>query len=426
MGLLSKKQLLNSTGRTLKKGLNPMTALSNKFRYQLEHTSDFIISFELIPGYSGRGRSLQKVLDFAKSAAEDGILDTLTLTDNPGGNPSLSPDELGKRIADIGIAPVIHITCRDSNRFGMFSRIQQLDRMGIQNLLALTGDYPAELPSGIAKPCFDLDSVSLLCLLKKMNLGLQPFCMRAKGPPSSKTDFFPGAAVSCYKFSEAEQFTQYFKLLKKIRNGAQFVITQLCYDARKFHELLLFLKSVQIDVPVIGTVYMLTEPVARFMNVGKVPGAFVTNKLYQLVADEAKAKDKGKSALLERTARLLAVLKGLGYRGAHIGGSPIYKDVKEVIRHFADIQDDWRSFLPEFNFPYKNGFYLYRPDPETRLNSTTPSRGSHRAVTRASEDKRNLRAAACQHATGPSMKRPPGSISSLISTIMKLPGTTAT
>jgi methylenetetrahydrofolate reductase (NADPH) len=352
----------------------------NNFRYKLENTSDFVTTFELVPGRSARGRSVGKLVEFAAKAVEDRLLDALTLTDNPGGNPALSPDELGREINKLGIVPVIHVTCRDVSRFGAYSRAQQLDRIGTENLLVLTGDYPAERMSGVSKPCFDLDSVTLLCMLQKMNLGTPLFCAKDDTTFTERTGFFLGVSVSCFKFSESETLTQYYKLIKKIHNGAQYIISQLCYDARKFQELLFFLKSTYIGIPAIGSIYILNEPSARFMNQGKIPGVYVTDKLYRQISDEAKGQEKGKASSLERTARLMAVLKGLGYRGAHISGAPIYEDVRWVIHRFREIQNDWRDFVPEFNFPYDNGFYLYERDDSTGLNREVLSRRSQRSM----------------------------------------------
>ena len=347
-----------------------MDASLNGFRDKLERTDSFVITCELVPGRSARGRTAESVLKFAKNAADAGALDGVTITDNPGGNPSLSPDELGSRIADFGIAPVIHFTCRDSNRFGMFSRIQQLDGMGLRNLLVLTGDYPAETEAGTAKPCYDLDSVTLLCMLRKMNTGETPFCIAIPTPVGGTTDFFAGAAVACQKFSESEQMNQYYKLVKKVHNGARFIMTQLCYDARKFHELLEFAKSAHIEIPIIGSVFILREPAARFMNRGGVPGVFVSDRLYEQVKKEAASEDGGKSAALLKTAKLMAILKGLGYRGAHIGGTHEYGDVREILNRFDEIRDDWQSFVPEFDFPYREGFYVFKKDAATGLNDT--------------------------------------------------------
>ncbi|MHC4646193.1 MAG: methylenetetrahydrofolate reductase C-terminal domain-containing protein [Planctomycetota bacterium] len=354
--------------------------MANLFREKLEGTDDFLLTFELVPGRSSRGRSVRKVLSFAQKACEEGLLNALSITDNPGGNPSLSPDVLGREIKEMGIEPVVHFACRDWNRYGAFSRALQLDGLSIENLLVVTGDYPAQGPEGTAKPCFDLDSVTMMCMLDGMNKGSAIFCTAAGSGKSEKTNFSLGAAVSCLKHAESEVINQYFKLLKKVRNGARFAVTQICYDARKLDELHQFLRRVPCDIPVLGSVCILREPVARSMNDGGVPGAFVTDKLLHRVQSEAQAPDAGKTAALTRAARLIAVLKGLGYRGAHIVGSPVYDDIKDVILKFRQIQAQWRDFLPEFDLPYQDGFYLYEKDEQTGLNSTRPSERSRRLL----------------------------------------------
>ncbi|MBM3240533.1 methylenetetrahydrofolate reductase [Candidatus Poribacteria bacterium] len=352
--------------------------MDNIFKAKLQYTDDFLITFELVPGRSAQGKSVKKVLSFAMAAKDEHLLDALSITDNPGGNPALSPDVLGREIKEMGIDPIVHFACRDNNRYGAFSRGLQLHRLAVENLLVVTGDYPHKGPAGIAKPCFDLDSVTLLCVLDEMNRGFQAFCRKGSDDTKlSKTDFFLGAAVSCFKFSEAEVMNQYYKLLKKIRNGAQFIITQICYEARKFEELLRFLCEQDIAIPVLGSVYILNETVARMMNAGKVPGAFVTAKLLREIQAEAKAQDKGKAARLDRAAKLMAILKGLGYRGAHLGGTVEYEDVRTVILHFREIQKQWQDFLVEFDFPYPGGFYLYEKDAKTGLNTDKPSLESH-------------------------------------------------
>lgn len=98
--------------------------------------------------------------------------------------------------------------------------------------------------------------------------------------------FFTGCAVSPFKYTEAECFAQYAKLQRKVAAGAQFIITQLGYDARKFQELLLFMQKTQIQLPVLGSIYVLTPASARIMHSGKVPGATVSKKLLNLFLQE--------------------------------------------------------------------------------------------------------------------------------------------
>ncbi|MHC4192049.1 MAG: methylenetetrahydrofolate reductase C-terminal domain-containing protein, partial [Planctomycetota bacterium] len=111
--------------------------MANHFRNKLLNTDNFLLSYELVPGAGSQSRRLEGVLLFAKQAKEDGLLDALTITDNAGGNPSLSPDVLGGQIKGLGIDPVIHFSCRDWNRYGAFSRALQLDRLGLENLLVM-------------------------------------------------------------------------------------------------------------------------------------------------------------------------------------------------------------------------------------------------------------------------------------------------
>ena len=63
-----------------------------------------------MPGRTSQGTSVTKALAFAQQAREDGLLDALSLTDNAGGHPSLTPDILGKEIKDMGLDPArIHV-----------------------------------------------------------------------------------------------------------------------------------------------------------------------------------------------------------------------------------------------------------------------------------------------------------------------------
>ena len=356
--------------------------VDNPFRDKLENSSDFLLTFELVPGRTARGRSVQKALSFAQQAAKDGLLDALSITDNPSGNPSLSPDVLGREIKQIGIEPIVHFACRDWNRYGAFSRALQLNRLAIDNLLVVTGDYPAQGGEGTAKPCFDLDSASMLCLLAGMNHGAGLLCQQGPKISGEKTDFLLGTAVSCFKRTESETINQYYKLLRKLHNGARFAVTQICYDARKFDELQQFVRTNHGEVPIFGSVYVLNERAASFINEGRVPGAYVPEKLLRQIQSGAQGPDKGKAASLLRSAKLMAILKGLGYRGAHISGAPVYEDIKTIILQYKQIKEQWRDFLPEFDFPYPGGFYLYEKDEQSGLNTVkqaNKSCGSRRA-----------------------------------------------
>ena len=242
----------------------------------------------------------------------DGRIAAVSVTDNPGGNPSLSPDVLGHDIFQVGMDVILHFASRDLNRVGMESRAMQLAMMGMKNILAVTGDYTGKGFGGQGAPVFDLESVSSLMLLRHLSRQIME-----SGDPDG---FFTGCAVSPFKRTEAECFAQYAKLSRKIAAGAKFIITQLGYDARKFAEVITILRQKGWQLPIMDLSYVLTPKAAKVMNMGLVPGAVVSDKLLAEIRSEWETPEQGRRLAIERTAKLGAILKGLGYRGMHIGG----------------------------------------------------------------------------------------------------------
>ena len=171
---------------------------------------------------------------------------------------------------------------------------------------------------GVPKPVFDLDSVKLTALIGAMNRGMEVPAF--KGTQTLKpTHFFSGVAATPFKALESEQMGQYFKLKKKLEAGAQFVVSQLGYDARKFHELLQVVKLLGFEhIPVVGNIYLLPAGAAKIMNKNLLPGCVVTDKLLATIQSEADSSDKGKSKRRERAAKMYAIMKGMGFAGAHI------------------------------------------------------------------------------------------------------------
>ncbi|WP_054029950.1 methylenetetrahydrofolate reductase C-terminal domain-containing protein [Desulfatitalea tepidiphila] len=325
------------------------------FQNDLYEPGHFVVTLELVPGREATGRAVDAVMGIAREAFADGRVSAVSITDNPGGNPSLSPDVLGYEIFNIGMDVIVHFTCRDMNRVGMESRALQLARMGMKNILALNGDFSGQGFGGQGAPVFDLDSVQLQIMLDMLSDRLH-----AAGDPDP---FFAGCAVSPFKQTEAETFAQYAKLCRKVSAGARFIITQLGYDARKFKELVQICDYMNLEAPLIGSVYVLKPKAAAIMNAGRVPGAVVTDALLERIRTEWRDKAAGRAAAIERAARLAAVLKGLGYGGIHIGGiHGSFDEVGRILDRLEQIQGQWQAFLADFDYPQAGGFYAFPKD----------------------------------------------------------------
>jgi methylenetetrahydrofolate reductase (NADPH) len=136
------------------------------------------------------------------------------------------------------------------------------------------------------------------------------------------------------------------------------------------------------DVPVVGNVYVLARGAARVMRRGDVPGCVVTDKFMEILNEEAQLPDRGKAKRLERAAKMVAFMKGMGYDGVHIGGHGLkYQDVETILDMAERFAPNWRETLPEFDFPQPDGWYYFQRDPETGLNTEVPVDRSERPPT---------------------------------------------
>lgn len=345
----------------------------NRFKESLLNPDVFTVTWELVPGRGARETAQEKALSLAGQAAQGAKIQALTVTDNPGGSPAMSADFMGGEIMKLGIEPIVHFTCKDKNRSQIESQLYALDRTGVRNLLVMSGDYPVSGYLGRPAPVFDLDPVHTLQLISDMNRGLT--YPGGKGDiRHQSSDFFPGAVVSPFKATEAEQMAQYYKLKKKIDAGARFIVTQLGYDARKFHEVLIFMKLSGFNVPLVGNIYILPYGAAGMMNRNELPGSVVTDKLLAQLDRERNDPDRGEGARLLRAARMYAMMKGMGFNGVHIGGHNIkYEQVTDIIGQGEKLVSQWTDLVRHFDHPIPDGFYYFEYDPDTGLNRETPT-----------------------------------------------------
>ena len=318
------------------------------------------------------GIDARKTMDSAQSLAEFDRVDFVSLTDNPGGNPHIRPEVLGQELLSQGREVMINISCKDYNRNSVESRLWALDSQGFSNVLALSGDYPVGGFEGQAQPVFDIDSVALIEMIARMNDGLssKTFGSSSSEHRLEKTNFFPGCVVSPFKKLEGELMTQYFKLALKVRTGAKFAVTQIGYDSRKASELHHYVESNGINIPLIGSVFILTAPAGRFFNRWGVPGVCVSDELRDIANRQAKSKDRGRLFFSELAAKQIAILKGIGYRGVYISGRPSPDRVQKILELVDSYsQDDWREFAKEINFSQPDEFYYYEADENPGISS---------------------------------------------------------
>src|SRR5262245_53905350 len=91
---------------------------------------------------------------------------------------------------------------------------------------------------------------------------------------------------------------------------------------------------------------------------GEPPGCWVAPELLETVRAEARGKDGGLRARLERAARTVAVLRGLGYAGAYLGGTHDADQIAWIIRRAKELAPRWEALADELRHAPAGGFYL--------------------------------------------------------------------
>ena len=331
-------------------------------------SDDFSVAVEI---ETSRGLAMEldarHAVQLAEQLAQDTRPHIVCFTDNPGGNPHITPENLGANLLGHGADVVINVSCKDYNRNALESRLWSLSSQGFHDVLALSGDYPIAGISGQAKPVFDTDSAGLLEMIRRMNNGLSHTIPGRRNAVKSllSTRFHPGAAVNPFKLYEGEYLTQLYKMDLKLRTGAKWLVSQIGYDARKHHELIRYLHMTHRNnktPPVLGAVYVLSAPAARFFGRWGIPGVAVNSQLVELANKQAKSKDRGRSFFDQFAAKQIAILRGCGYKGVYLSGRLDFARIQRILT-IADSfsENDWLEFAGEINFAQPNEFYLFEP-----------------------------------------------------------------
>jgi len=262
----------------------------------------FVITTEIGPLKGTDTTEIEEVAEVLR-----GKVDAANVTDQQSSVMRLGSLTTCHLLKERGLDSVFQLTCRDRNRLALQSDLLSAAVLGIENVLAITGDLPALGDHPHAKPVYDLDSVQLLWTIKRLNEGYDLSGNELQG----KTNLLPGAVVNPGADTEAAFELQLIKMENKIEAGAKFFQTQAIYEPSLFAK---FMKRAEkFKIPVLaGIIPLKSAGMARFMN-KNVSGVFVPD---ELINQMATAEDKVKTGL-EIAAGLIKELKDM-CQGVHI------------------------------------------------------------------------------------------------------------
>ncbi len=180
---------------------------------------EFAVTAEIVPPLSSDPGVL-----LAKAQQLHGLVDGLNVTDGAGARSHMSSLVAAGLLAQDGHDPVLQFTTRDRNRLALQSDVLGAAAMGIHNILVLGGDDPKAGDQPETKPVFDVDTETLIAMVRDMEEGGRlPSGREIDAPPK----LFIGAADT--PIDPPAGWTP-DRLAAKADAGAQFVQTQFCYD----------------------------------------------------------------------------------------------------------------------------------------------------------------------------------------------------
>ena len=207
------------------------------------------------------------------------------ISDNPGGEPRMSPLAAAGLAREQGLETIVTLTCRDRNRLALASEVLGLKALGLENLLAVSGDHSSLGPIPEAKPVYDLDSVHLLELIRDLNVGL-----------------LPGAVVNPEADPRAPQLAK-FKL--KAAAGAKFFCTQAVFHPDAF--LSLKEEARVLEVKLLAGIRLFHPDEVGPLLAGRRPGVFPNDTLLEQLKNDPEA---ALEISLAAAREVLAALKG--------------------------------------------------------------------------------------------------------------------
>jgi 5,10-methylenetetrahydrofolate reductase len=250
--------------------------------------------------------------------------DAVNVTDNQTAIVRMSSLAGCVLLKQVGVEPIMQMVVRDRNRLALQSDILGAIAMSIGNFLCLSGDHQKFGNHPTAKGVFDIDSIQLIQMLKKMRDEKKFLC---GDEISGEAPMFIGAAANPF----ADPFElRVTRLAKKVKAGADFIQTQAVYDVPKFTQFMKKVCELGLDKQVhilAGVIPIKSVGMARYMR-DYVSGVSVPDEIITRLEKAEKAKAEGVKIILEIIEQLKEIP---GVHGIHIMAVGWEEIVPEII-----------------------------------------------------------------------------------------------
>jgi methylenetetrahydrofolate reductase (NADPH) len=267
----------------------------------------FAVTAELGPPQNANPEAVKK-----KAQHCLGNVEGANVTDNQTAIVRMSSIAAAAIAISCGVEPVVQMVCRDRNRIAMQSDILGAAALGAKNLLCLSGDHQKFGNHPQAANVFDIDSVQLIAMVKRMRDDKKFI----SGNPIKEHEprLFIGAVVN--PFADPFEF-RVARLAKKINAGADFIQTQCVFDLDKFSRWmeLVVKEGLHKKVYILaGLMPVRSHKALKYMK-SEVAGMSIPDELITRMESAEDAKEEGIKICLEMIEKIKNIE---GISGIHL------------------------------------------------------------------------------------------------------------
>lgn len=298
-------------------------------------------SFEVLPPLKGNGtgslfRTIDKLKDYNPlfinitnhsseyiyHELDNGLIERRRIRRRPG---SVAIAAAIQNRYNIPVMP--HVICAGATAEDIEYELMDLQFLGISNLLLLRGDKAQEDKHFTPVKGGYAHSTELIRQVNKFNEGFFIDNTPIKNPGRPFT-----YGVACYpeKHEEAPNMEQDIIHLKEKQDlGAQYAVTQLFYDNRKYYDFVDKAKAMGVTIPIIPAV----KPFAKLSQLTVVPKTFHCDIPDELACEALKCKndDDAKQLGIEWGLNQVKDLYAHGISNVHFFTVSAVDSVKEIM-----------------------------------------------------------------------------------------------
>ena len=285
-----------------------------------------LLSFELFPPKTDRGMAnlSETIQQLCRYKPE-----YISVTYGAGGGNVGANREVCRMVRNAGTVPVTHFTVIRNTKQGIREQLETYLKEGVDHILALRGDFPR----GETSTGGDFNYATDLVKFIRDEFGEQFEIAVAGSPEGHISCRSPEANIGVLKMKQD--------------NGADYIMTQLCWDMEQFERWLDKIRKAGVTLPVdVGIMPILDQAATINMALSR-NGCVMDRELSRLISkywifpnpfdkapfDDSLEQKKAdfKKAGIEYTIRQIDKYRSLGVEGIHLYAMNKWKDVSQII-----------------------------------------------------------------------------------------------